>query len=123
VPKEWSAAALVELGVEDGEETATVASHTRLPVDTTTASTTGTRTLVGTQTSEVTATYDLDDGGLRRATAITVGRFRLRLGPPEGGAGRPLARLLFDQFTRSVDFSETGRCRPVSELSVSYRYS
>jgi hypothetical protein len=47
---------LVELGVEDGEETATVTSHTRLAVDTTAASTTGSRTLVGTQTSDVTAT-------------------------------------------------------------------
>jgi hypothetical protein len=93
---------LVELGVEDGEETATVTSQTRLPVDTTTASTTGTRTLVGTQTSEVTATYDLDDGGLRRATAITIGRFRLLLGPPEGGAGDPYEGTLSVEVRSSV---------------------
>jgi hypothetical protein len=93
---------LVELGVEDGDETATVTTRTRLPVETTTASTTGTRTLVGTQISEVTATFDLADGGLRRAEAVTVGQFRLRLGPPEGGAGDPYEGTLSVEVRSTV---------------------
>jgi hypothetical protein len=79
-----------------------VTSHTRLAVDTTAASTTGSRTLVGTQTSDVTSTYDLEDGGLRRATAFTVGRFRLLLGPPEGGAGDPYEGTLSIEVRSSV---------------------
>lgn len=78
---------LVELGVVDGNETATVASETRLQVNTRTEATTGTRVLTGEQASEVEAVYDLDTGALRRASAYTVGRFRLVLGPPPGSTG------------------------------------
>jgi hypothetical protein len=85
---------LVALGVEDGDDTATVTSHTLLPVTTTTSSTSGTRTLTGTQVSDVTATYDLADGGLRRAEAVTMGRFRVVLGPPEGVSGDPFEGTL-----------------------------
>ena len=88
--------------MEDGDETATVTTRTRLPIQTTTGSTTGVRTLDGTQTSDVTATYDLDDGGLRRAEAVTVGRFHLLLGPPEGGAGDPYEGTLSVEVRSTV---------------------
>jgi hypothetical protein len=78
---------LVELGVEDGRDTATVATTTRLPVSTSTASASGTRSLDGEQVSDVVVTYDLEDGALRRAESVTTGRFELVLGPPPGGAG------------------------------------
>jgi hypothetical protein len=86
---------LVELGVEDGRETATVETRTSLPVATTTSSPTlGTRELDGEQVTEVTATYDLADGALLRAEAVTVGEFDLVLGPPPGGAGDECAGTL-----------------------------
>ena len=93
---------LVALGVEDGDDTATVTSHTRLPVATTTATAAGTRTLDGSQSSDVTATYDLADGGLRRAEAVTVGDFRLVLGPPEGGSGDPFEGTLTVEVRSTV---------------------
>ena len=85
---------LVELGVEDGHDTAVVHSVTELPVRTRTEASTGTRTLDGEQSSEVDAVYDLDSGALRRATADSVGRFRLVLEPPPGGSGDPCAGTL-----------------------------
>ena len=85
---------LVELGVEDGHDTATVHSTTTLGVQTRSEATTGTRALDGEQVSDVEAVYDLDTGALRRAVADTVGRFRLELGPPEGGSGDPCVGTL-----------------------------
>lgn len=85
---------LVELGVEDGQETATVDTTTTLAVSTTTASAAGTRSLDGEQVSNVVATYDLADGALRRAESVTTGRFELVLGPPPGGAGDPCVGTL-----------------------------
>jgi hypothetical protein len=85
---------LVSLGVVDGVDTATVQSTTDLDVRTTTAATTGTRTLDGSQHSEVEAVYDLDTGVLRRAEADTTGTFDLLLGPPPGGEGDPCAGTL-----------------------------
>ena len=80
---------LVELGVEDGRDTATVETTARLPVSTTASSSSGTRDLDGEQVTEVEATYDLADGALLRAESVTIGTFYLVLGPPPGGAGDP----------------------------------
>ena len=80
---------LVELGVEDGRDTATVETTATLPVATSSSSSSGTRDLRGEQVTEVVATYDLADGTLLRAEAVTVGTFDLVLGPPPGGAGDP----------------------------------
>lgn len=80
---------LVELGVEDGRDTATVTSTVTLPVSTSSTSSEGTRTLDGEQVTEVTATYDLADGTVLRADAVTTGSFELVLGPPPGGSGDP----------------------------------
>jgi hypothetical protein len=91
---------LVELGVEDGHDVATIETSTVLPVRTTTADANGTRTLDGEQRTEVTATYDLADGALRRARAVTTHDFTLTLGPPAGGAGAPCTGTL-DVVVRS----------------------
>jgi hypothetical protein len=85
---------LVELGVEDGRDTATVETTATLPVVTSTTSSSGTRDLVGEQTTEVVATYDLADGALLRASSVTVGSFDVVLGPPPGGAGDPCSGSL-----------------------------
>jgi hypothetical protein len=85
---------LVALGVVDGVDTATVRSSTDLDVQTSTGASTGTRTLAGTQHSEVEAVYDLETGLLRRAEAETLGTFDLRLGPPPGGEGDPCTGTL-----------------------------
>lgn len=80
---------LLRLGVEDGRETATVATTATLPVSTESASSTGTRRLDGEQVSEVRATYALGDGALLRADSRTTATYDLVLGPPPGGAGDP----------------------------------
>lgn len=85
---------LAALGVEDGTETATVESTTLLPVATSAASAEGSRSLDGEQVTEVTATYDLRDGTVRRAESVTTGAFTLELGPPPGGGGDPCVGTL-----------------------------
>lgn len=94
---------LVELGVEGGHDTATVSTTTRLPVATSTASATGTRSLDGEQRTVVTATYDLADGALRRASSVTTGSFELVLGPPPGGAGDPCVGTLDVEVRSEID--------------------
>ncbi|MGH9138025.1 MAG: hypothetical protein ACRD0G_13440 [Acidimicrobiales bacterium] len=73
---------LVALGVEDGRDTATVRSRTRLPVRTS--------RLDGVQVTEVTSTYDLADGTVLRTDAVTTGVFRLVVQAPTEGGGDPL---------------------------------
>ncbi len=85
---------LTELGVEDGRETARVETSARLAVSTTSTSARGTRALDGEQATEVTATYDLADGTVLRADAVTTGSFDLVLGPPPGVEGEPCAGRL-----------------------------
>jgi hypothetical protein len=97
---------LVSLGVVDGVDTATVRSSTELEVRTSTAASTGTRTLDGTQHSEVEAVYDLDTGLLRRAEADTIGTFALELGPPPGGDGDPCAGTLTVQLHSEVRLAD-----------------
>jgi hypothetical protein len=94
---------LVELGVEDGRDTATVRTSTRLPVTTTTSTARGTRTLDGVQLTEVTVTYDLADGAVLRAEAVTSGHFELVLGPPPGGGGDPCTGSLDVEVTSTVE--------------------
>ncbi len=93
---------LVELGVEDGIDVATVESTTALPVNTRTEASTGTRSLNGVQQTSVTATYELADGALRRADAVTTGSFALVLGPPPGGGGDPCSGTLEVEVRSSV---------------------
>lgn len=93
---------LVALEVVDGHDTATLESTTDLAVQTETAATTGTRSLTGSQRSEVRAVYDLDTGALRRAESDTVGSFDLVLGPPPGGEGDPCAGTLTVRLRSTV---------------------
>ena len=93
---------LVELGVEDGHDTARVQSTTALGVSTRSEATTGTRALDGEQVSEIEAVYDLDTGALRHAVADTVGRFQLALGPPTGGSGDPCVGTLTVELHSTV---------------------
>jgi hypothetical protein len=81
---------LVELGVIDGHDTATVSSSTSLPLTSVTATSEGVQTLTGTQTTTITVVYDLDTGAVRQSTAATTGRFALTLAPPPGQSGTPL---------------------------------
>lgn len=85
---------LVSLGVEDGHDTATVHTTTRLPVQSSSTSTRGGPTLAGVQVTEVTATYDLADGALRRADSVTTATYRLLLSPPAGTGGAPIEGTL-----------------------------
>ena len=84
---------LTELGVVDGRDTATVTSSVRLPVTTTVSSSTGVRTLEGTQLTETTATFDLGDGAVISSTSVTTGTFRIRLAPP-GDSAPPVSGTL-----------------------------
>jgi hypothetical protein len=77
---------LVELGVVDGHDTATVRSTFTVPVET--------AELRGTQRTELTTVYDLADGAVRVVTARTTGRFAVTLSPPDGEAGDALEGTL-----------------------------
>jgi hypothetical protein len=81
---------LVELGVIDGHDTATVSSSTTLPLTSTTSTPEGVQQLRGTQTTTITVVYDLSNGAVRHSTAQTTGRFDVVLAPPTGQAGVPI---------------------------------
>jgi hypothetical protein len=85
---------LVELGVEDGHDTAKVRSRTQLPVHARSSADNGFQVLDGTQTTDVVATYDLADGSVLGATATTTATFRLTLEPPAGQPGTPIVGSL-----------------------------
>jgi hypothetical protein len=85
---------LVELGVVDGHDTATVSSSTTLPLTSVTETANGVQTLRGTQTTDITVVYDLATGSVRHSTASTTGRFELVLGPPKDQAGTPITGSL-----------------------------
>jgi hypothetical protein len=71
---------LLELGLAAGEKVAHLRSSAVLPLVTTD----GTLHIAGRQQIEQRATYDLDDGAVRSASATTTGHFRLRVRPPAG---------------------------------------
>lgn len=72
---------LVELGVIDGRKVASTRAFTRLPLSSTAAVRGNAVALDGTETSEGTATHDLVDGAVERATTVTRGNFDLVLAP------------------------------------------
>jgi hypothetical protein len=96
---------LRSLGVVDGHDTATVASTTRVAVQTVTAGDDGGRSLSGEQTSEVEAVFDLESGALHRASTRTVGDYRLLLTPPPGTDGTPCEGTLAVEVTSTVERS------------------
>lgn len=78
---------LLELGVEEARDVATVATATRVELERErTAS--GTRTsLAGTQVNEASITHAIADGSVTRARSVTRGRYDLRIVPVTGTEG------------------------------------
>ena len=93
---------LVQLGVIDGHDTATVTSATTLPLTSTSTTPQGVQTLVGTQTTTITVVYDLVDGSVRHSTATTTGRFDVLLAPPVGQAGAPIKGTLIVELRSEI---------------------
>lgn len=93
---------LVELGVIDGHDVATVTSSTTLPLTSTTTTSEGVQTLSGTQTTSITVVYDIRDGSVRHSSATTTGRFDVTLRPPPGQAGAPITGTLDVALTSEI---------------------
>ena len=85
---------LVELGVIDGHDTATVSSTTTLPLTATSSTPKGVQRLSGTQSTTITVVYDLANGAVRHSSAETTGRFDVVLSPPSGQPGTPITGTL-----------------------------
>jgi hypothetical protein len=94
---------LVELGVVDGHRTATVHSATSLPLSTTVHSNAGAQELDGAQTTELDASYDVEDGSIVSGHAVTVGRFALVLSPPAGTPGSPVRGRLTVEIRTTIE--------------------
>ena len=93
---------LVQLGVVDGHDTATVSSTTTLPLVSTSSTPEGVQTLTGTQSTTITVVYDLADGSVRHSTAASTGRFDLVLGPPTGDSGVPIKGTLMVELRSEI---------------------
>jgi hypothetical protein len=78
---------LTALGVVEGREVATVENRFVLAVEGTSDLELGRFRLVGSQTTTSTSSHDLADGAVEEVTAVTRGRFRLMLLPPDGEDG------------------------------------
>ena len=89
---------LVELGREGEAKVARLSTSTDLPL----ATTSGSVRLRGSQRITQRATYDLGDGTVRRATATTVGHFRLEVEPPAGTAAEPVPGTLDVRVTSTT---------------------
>ena len=85
---------LVELGVIDGRRTATVRSTTTLPVRTSSTTATSRQSLEGTQTTDLTVTYDLADGAVTHVSAMTTARYAVTISPPPGQSAPPVVGSL-----------------------------
>jgi len=79
---------VVDLGVIHGRKVASTRALTRLPLTSTAAVRGNAVALDGTETTEGTATRDLTDGSVERATTVTQGDFGLVLAPggDDGGS-------------------------------------
>lgn len=91
---------LVELDVRGGLRVAVVRTSYRLPVSRRTEGTASTREFDGFQVTRSTTTYDLSDGSVVEADAVTTGTFTVRLMPPEGSEG-PVLRGNLEVEVRS----------------------
>jgi hypothetical protein len=85
---------LIELGIVDGRDVATVVSTTSLPLTSTTTTADGEQTLRGTEHITITVVYDLADGTVRRSTSVTTGQFAVVLAPPTDQSGPPIDGML-----------------------------
>jgi len=93
---------LVELGVVDGHDTATVSSSTTFPSTSTSSTPQGVQQLSGTQTTTITVVYDLENGAVRYSSAATTGRFDMTLSPPPGLPGTPITGTLTVEVTSEI---------------------
>jgi hypothetical protein len=76
---------LVELGVEDGEDVARLATSSRLRLSSAQDTAEGeTVHLDGEQVTEQHASHDIGDGAVRKASSTTTGTFALDIEPPFG---------------------------------------
>jgi hypothetical protein len=94
---------LVELGVVDGHDTATVTSSTTLPVTSRSTAANSSQTLSGTETTTITVVYDLADGAVRHSTSVTRGQFAVVLTPPTGDTTAPIAGRVSVEVRSTID--------------------
>jgi hypothetical protein len=85
---------LSQLGVVDGRRTATVTSTTSLPLHSTGTDGPSRRMLDGTQTTDVTVSYNLDDGAVGQVSAVTTAHYTVTFVPPDGQPGTPVTGTL-----------------------------
>jgi len=85
---------LAKLGVIDGREVATVTSNYRLPVKRTAQETRSKLELSGSQDTNASTTYDLEDGSVVSVEARTSGTYGVMLLPPDGTPGAPILGTL-----------------------------
>ena len=85
---------LAKLGLIDGREVATVTSTYRLPVNRTTQESRSTVELSGSQDTNASTTYDLQDGSVVAVEAQTNGNYGVMLLPPAGTLGTPIPGTL-----------------------------
>ena len=85
---------LAKLGVMDGHHVATVESDYQLPVRRTAQERRSQLELTGSQGTEASTTYDLDDGSVVSVDARTSGTYEIMLLPPQGVPGEPIPGTL-----------------------------
>jgi hypothetical protein len=96
---------LVELGIEDGESVARLATTGVLALTSSREADDGSAVVLeGSQVTEQRSTHDLDDGAVRSASSTTRGTFLLEIEPPFGQLRDPVHGTLSVRVT-----SETRR--------------
>lgn len=85
---------LDELGLAGDEEVARMHTTTELPFRATQNTQVGVVLLDGEQRIEQDATYDLDDGAIRKVRSTTTGRFDIQVQPPSGLIAEPVPGTL-----------------------------
>ncbi len=85
---------LIELGLVHGRKVASTRALTRLPLTSTAAVRGNAVALDGTETTEGTATRDIADGAVERATTVTRGDFGLVVAPAGDNRGARVAGRL-----------------------------
>jgi hypothetical protein len=93
---------LVELGVVGKEDVARLESTARLPLRASAAASGGLLVLDGVQQIHQRASYDLDDGAVRRARTTTTGSFDIQVRPPEGTVATPVSGKLDVRVTSTT---------------------
>jgi hypothetical protein len=93
---------LVALGLAGDEEVARMHSTAHLPLRATAAASGGLLVLDGDQRIDQRATYDLDDGAVRRARTTTTGHFDIQVQPPAGTIAAPVPGTLDVTVTSST---------------------